>query len=137
MEIATTPKKYSSDTGLVYSCQYHVIFTPKYRRKVLVNGVDSRFKELVLEKQQEYQYEMLEMEVMPDHVHLLISVNPKIGVYSVVSKIKGYTSRQLRNEFPWLQTRLPTLWTRSKFISSVGSVSLETVKKYIEDQKGK
>lgn len=137
MEIASTHKKYNTDAGLVYSCQYHVIFTPKYRRRVLLNGVDEKLKELVLEKQQEYQYEVIEMEVMPDHIHLLISVNPKIGVYSVVKKIKGYTSHQLRNEFTWLKSRLPTLWTRSKFISSVGAVSLETVKKYIEDQKGK
>jgi putative transposase len=70
------------------------------------------------------------------HVHLLIDCNPKFGVYNVINKIKGYSSRTLREEFPTLKSRLPTLWTRSKFISSVGSVSLEVVKKYIEEQKG-
>ena len=77
------------------------------------------------------------MEIMPDHVHLLIDVNPKIGVYQVVNRIKGYTSHVLREEFPELRRRLPTLWTHSKFISSVGAVTLEVVKKYIEGQKGK
>jgi len=74
---------------------------------------------------------------MPDHVHLLIDVSPKIGVWTTVNKIKGYTSNILRKEFPELKSKLPTLWTHSKFISTVGSVTLETVKKYIEEQKNK
>ncbi len=72
---------------------------------------------------------------MPDHVHLLLDVDPRIGIDKIVGKIKGYTSFQLRDEFPWLKKRLPTLWTRSKFISTVGAVTLEVVQKYIEDQK--
>lgn len=133
--IVSPHKKYQSDGQFVYSCQYYVIFCPKYRRKVLENGVDVRLKALIEEKQQEYGYEVIEMEIMPDHVHLLLSVNPKIGVYSVVTKIKGYTSFTLREEFPELKSRLPCLWTRSRFISSVGTVTLEVVKKYIEEQK--
>lgn len=73
---------------------------------------------------------------MPDPVHLLLDVNPKVGVYRVVSKLKGYSSRQLRQEFPWLKSRLPTLWAHSKFIASVGAVTLEVVKQYIDHQKG-
>jgi putative transposase len=88
-----------------------------------------------MEKQEEYCYEVLDMEVMPDHVHLLLDVDPKIGIYSVITKIKGYTSKQLREEFPALKKRIPTLWTHSKFISSVGSVTLDVVKRYIEEQK--
>ncbi|WP_292379364.1 IS200/IS605 family transposase [Methanosarcina sp. UBA289] len=137
MEIQNKNKKYKSSKHLVFSCQYHVIFCPKYRRKVLTGKIAERLKELILEKQEEFQYEILDMEVMPDHVHLLIDVDPKIGVYSVVSKIKGYTSKQLREEFPGLKKKLPTLWTLSKFISSVGSVTLDVVKKYIEEQKNK
>jgi len=121
---------------MVYSCQYHVIFCPKYRRSVLIPPIDKRLKELILERQKDYQYKVLEMEVMPDHVHLLIDVNPRIGVYYVVSRIKGYTSHVLREEFPELRKRLPTLWTHSKFISSVGAVTLEVVMRYIEEQKG-
>lgn len=135
MEIKNQNKRYKSSRHLVFSCQYHVIFCPKYRRPVLTDKIAIRLKEIILEKQEEFQYEVLDMEVMPDHVHLLIDVDPKVGVYSVVSKIKGYTSKQLRSEFPMLKSRLPTLWTLSKFISSVGSVTLDVVKKYIEEQK--
>ncbi len=87
-------------------------------------------------KQTEYGYEVLDMEIMPDQVHLLLDVNPKKGVFNVANHIKGYTSHELRNEFSTLKSRLPTLWTQSKFISSVGAVTLEVVKKYIEGQKG-
>lgn len=137
MEILNSDKKYRSSHSIVYSCQYHVIFCPKYRRKVLVDGVDIRLKELLIEKEEEYGYTVLEMEIMPEHVHLLLDVNPQIGIVSVIAKIKGYTAHILRKEFPWLKSRIPCLWTRSKFVSTVGAVSLDIVKQYIEDQKGK
>ena len=136
MQLENLHKQYKSDKRLVYSCQYHIIFCPKYRRHVLKNGIDERLKTLVLEKQNAYEYIVLGMEVMSDHIHLLLDINPKIGVYSVISKIKGYTSHALREEFIELKRKLPCLWTNSNFISTCGSVSLETVKKYIEDQKG-
>lgn len=135
MQIQNKDKTYHSDHSIVYSCQYHVVFCPKYRRSVLVNGVDVRLKELILEKQQEYGYTVLEMEVMADHAHLLLDVDPRIGIDNVVAKIKGYTAHKLREEFPGLKSRLPNLWTRSKFIATVGTVSLEVVKRYIENQK--
>ena len=135
MEIVNTSKEYRISNHLVYSCQYHVIFCPKYRRAVLEGDIDIRLKQLILEKQKEYGYEVLDMEVMPDHVHLLLDIDPKKGVVTVVNMIKGYTSHELRKEFPSLKSRLPTLWTHSKFISSVGSVTLDVVKKYIEGQK--
>ena len=137
MEIAQKSKKYKSEKHLVYSCQYHVIFCPKYRRSVLTEQIAERLKQLILEQQSKYKYEVLDMEIMPDHVHLLLDVNPRIGIYKVVNAIKGYSSHILREEFPELKRRLPTLWTHSKFISSVGSVSLDVVKRYIESQKGK
>jgi putative transposase len=138
MDIAKTGKKYNSDGDFIYSCQYHVIFCPKYRRKVLEEPIAKRLKELVLSKQEEYGYLVEDMEVLLDHVHLILDVNPKLGgVYRIVSKIKGYTSHELRQEFPELKSRLPTLWTNSRFISSVGSVTLEIVKQYIANQKNK
>jgi putative transposase len=136
MELRQGPKPYHTDHSIVYSCQYHVIFCPKYRRPVLVDAVAARLKELVLAKQDEYGYTVLGSDVMPDHVHLLLDVDPRIGVASVVAKIKGYTSHELRQQFPWLRRRLPTLWTRSKFISSVGAVTLDVVQAYIASQKG-
>ena len=135
MEVTQPNKSYKSYDHMVFSCQYHVIFCPKYRRKVLIDGVDVRLKELLKEKESEYGYSIMEMEVMPDHVHLLIDVEPERNITQIVNLIKGYTSHVLREEFPWLKKRIPTLWTRSKFISSVGTVTLEVVQKYIEEQK--
>jgi len=137
MEIVNPTKKYHQSHNWVYSCQYHVVWCPKYRRQVLVPPIDQRLKELFLEKQDAYGYEVIEMEVMPDHVHLILDVNPQVGIKSVVSKIKGYTSRTIREEFPFMKKKLPTLWTRSKFVSTVGAVSLAVVKEYIQEQKGR
>ena len=85
--------------------------------------------------QEEQNFKVMEMEVMPDHVHLLLDVDPTIGINVIVSRIKGKTAHILTREFPEIRRRIPTLWTRSKFIASVGSVSLETVKEYIKSQK--
>lgn len=137
MEIKDSRKEYKTTPTMVYSCQYHVIFTTKYRRKVLSDNIQKRLIELISEKQKEYGYVIIEAETMLDHVHLLLDVNPQKGIYKIIGKMKGYTSKILRDQFPELKSKLPTLWTRSKFISTVGSVSLETVKKYIEEQKNK
>ena len=119
----------------VYSCKYHIVFCPKYRRKVLREPIAERFKELVLSLQEQYNFIVIEMEVMPDHVHLLLDIDPTVGVNKIVSKIKGFTAHYLTREFPELKRKLPTLWTRSKLIATVGSVSLEVVKQYIQEQK--
>ena len=136
MRLEQAEKPYHTDHSIVYSCQYHVIFCPKYRRPVLEEAVANRLKEMILEKQFEYGYAVMSMEIMPEHVHLLLDVDPRVGVNNVVAKIKGYTSHELREEYPWLKKRLPTLWTRSKFISTVGAVTLDTVQRYIADQRG-
>lgn len=136
MELRQPSKPYHTGHNIVYSCQYHVIFCPKYRRKVLNDEVAARMKELVLTKQADYGYTIIEMAVMPDHVHLLLDVDPRAGINVVVGKIKGFTSHALRTEFPWLKKRLPTLWTRSKFIATVGAVTLDVVQQYIANQKG-
>jgi putative transposase len=136
MELHTPTKPYHTDHSIVYSCQYHVIFCPKFRRKVLTGAVAERLHALVLEKQQEYGYTVMDMAVQPDHVHLLLDIDPRHGVNAIVGKIKGYTSHALREEYPWLKKRLPTLWTRSKFIASVGAITLDIVQQYIENQKG-
>ena len=127
--------EYRTTNTTVYCCRYHVIFCPKYRRKVLIHGIDERFKEIVLSLQDKLNFKVLEMEVMPDHVHLLLDVDPTIGIDKIVMKIKYNTAHVLRKEFPELRSKLPTLWSRSKFIASVGSVSLDVVKKYIASQK--
>ena len=78
--------KYKSNNNIVYSCKYHVVFCPKYRRKVLNNGVDERLKELINNICQELHVDLIEMEVMPDHVHLLLEVDPQFGIHKVVKR---------------------------------------------------
>lgn len=120
----------------MYACEYHIIWCTKYRRSVLSPEIQERLKALIFEQQQAYQYIVREVQSMPDHIHLLASIPPDISVTSVISKIKGYTAKILRTEFPTLTRRLPCLWTRSKFVASAGSVTLEGLKQYIETQKG-
>lgn len=128
--------EYKSNNNVVFSCKYHVVFCPKYRRKVLVNGVDERLKTIIKETAAELRVEILEMEVMPDHVHILCEVDPQFGIHRYVKTVKGRSSRILREEFPWLKKRLPSLWTNSYFVSTVGGAPLQVIKQYIEQQKG-
>ena len=127
--------EYKSNNNVVYSCKYHVVWCPKYRRKVLVGDIAERLKELIAQKAAEINAEVIEMEVMPDHVHLLIEVDPQYGINRAVRHIKGDSSHVLRSEFPSLKSRLPTLWTNSYFVSTVGGAPLEIIKQYIENQE--
>ena len=127
--------KYKSNHNVVYSCKYHIVWCPKYRRKVLVDTVAVRLKELIYSMSQEFQVELIELEIMPDHVHLLADIDPQFGVHNFIKRIKGRTSRILRQEFPLLTTKLPTLWTNIYFVSTVGGAPFAIVKKYIESQK--
>ena len=111
------------------------MWCPKYRRKVLTNGVDVRLKELLLEYAANLSVDILEMEIMPDHVHILMEVAPQFGIHKAVKSLKGYTSKVLRSEYPFLKTRMPTLWTNSYFVSTVGGDPLEVIEQYIENQK--
>lgn len=128
--------KYKSNNNVVYSCKYHVVWCPKYRRSVLVNKVDERLKSILYETANDVGAEILELEVMPDHVHLLVEIDPQYGINKLVRHLKGRSSNLLRKEFPSLKSRIPSLWTNSYFVSTVGGASLTDVKKYIENQKG-
>ena len=100
-----------------------------------MDGVDVRLKEILLATAERHQFTITDLEVMPDHVHVLIDCNPRYGIMQCVKDLKRESASLLRKEFPHLRSRLPNMWTRSTFIGSVGSVSLEVVKKYIADQK--
>lgn len=126
---------YKINNNIVYSCKHHVVWCSKYRRKILTDGVDVRLKDLLLEYAKKISVDILEIEILPDHIHLLIEVDPQFGIHKAIKLLKGYTSKVLRSEFPFLRTKLPTLWTNSYFITTADSVSLETIKKYIENQK--
>lgn len=127
--------KYKTNHNVVYSCKYHVVWCPKYRRKVLTGEIEKRLKELIYELAAGINAEVFELEVMPDHVHLLIEVDPQYGINRAVRHIKGASSHILRTEYPYLKSRLPTLWTNSYFVSSVGGAPFTEIKKYIENQK--
>jgi putative transposase len=127
--------EYKSNQNVVFSCKYHVVWCPKYRRPVLVNGVDTRLKTIVSGVVAETRSELIELKVMPDHVHLLVEVDPRFGIRELVKRIKGRSSRLLRHEFPALRSRPPTLWTNSYFVSTVGRSPLAVVKQYIENQE--
>ena len=128
-------RQFKSNHNVVYSCKYHVVWCPKYRRRVLINGVDVRLKEVLALSAGDLRAEIIEMEVMPDHVHLLVEVDPQFGIHRLVKLLKGRSSWLLRQEFPWLKKRLPTLWTNSYFVATVGGAPLAVVKQYIENQK--
>lgn len=130
-------ERYAKNAGAVFSLKYHVVWCPKYRRSVLVKPVDARLKALLRQKAEELDLTIHVMEVMPDHVHLFVEGGPTICVAEIVNGLKGFTSHTLREEFPFLKSRLPTLWSRSYYAGSVGSVSEAVVRKYIEGQKGK
>lgn len=124
-----------SNNNVVYRCHYHVVWCPKYRRRVIEGGVDVRLKEIVREVCAERRCDIIELETMPDHVHLLVSVDPQYGIHRLVKQVKGRSSRLLRQEFPSLKSRLPTLWTNSYFVATVGGAPLEAVKQYVENQR--
>lgn len=124
---------YSNTT--VYNIGYHIIWCPKYRRKVLQSPVSDRLGILLMKKADEIDVIIKTMEIMPDHLHLFVKAKPTACPHWIVQQLKGYTSRILRQEFEPLRTRLPSLWTRSYYVESCGHISEDVVKKYIEDQK--
>ncbi len=126
--------RYKSNRNIVYSCKYHIVWCPKYRRKVLVGDIAVRLKEIIRQVAKEMQVEIIEMEVVEDHIHLLCEIDPQLGVNKFVKTVKGRSSKILRSEFPHLKSKLPTLWTNSYFVSTVGGAPLEVVKQYIENQ---
>lgn len=129
------PKGYLSSETSVHFMNYHFVWCPKYRRKVITGAVEKRLKQLLQEKSQDMGCNILALETMPDHVHIFVRANPLIAPNRIIAGFKGYSSRILRQEFPHLISSMPTLWTRSYFVSTYGHVSDITIKKYIEEQK--
>jgi putative transposase len=127
-------KKVRRFSGGVYDLGLQVVWCPKYRRPVLGGRVAERLEELIRAKAEERGWEIIALEVMPDHVHLFVKHDPKSSASYVANQFKGFTSGVLRAEFPHLKSRMPTLWSSSYFAASVGAVSADTVQKYIDTQ---
>jgi REP-associated tyrosine transposase len=128
-------RHYKANRNVYYSCKYHVVWCPKYRRKVLVDEVAEQLKQVIHGVCQEHAVEILSVDIQPDHVHLLVEVDPQFGIHRLVRLMKGRSSRLMRHAFPQLKTRMPTLWTNSYFVNTVGGAPLAVMKQYIENQK--
>jgi putative transposase len=129
------PRGYQRTTTAVYLMNYHFVWSPRYRRKLLTGKIAERLGQLIYEKAGQLECGVIQLRIMPDHVHLFIESIPKLSPNRVIGEIKGYTSRVLRREFPEL-LKMPTLWTRSYFVSTAGNVSSKVIEQYIEAQKG-
>lgn len=127
--------KYRTTKTTVSLINYHFVFCPRYRRKIfLINGVEERFKNLVKYVCKEMKIEIIAIECDKDHTHIFLNTLPTLSPSDIMQKIKGYTSKILREEFKEL-FNMPSLWTRSYFVSTAGNVSSETIKIYVENQK--
>jgi len=127
--------EYKNNNKVIYSCKYDVVWCPKYRKSVLGDKVAQDLKRILYGVAAERRAEIIELEVMPDHVHLLVEVDPQYGIHRLIKQMKGRSSRQLRSKHKPLRTRIPTLWTNSYFVSTVGGAPLKVIKRYIKSQK--
>lgn len=131
-----TTTRYRRSEGAVYTLTYHIVWCPKYRRAVLTGVIAEEVAALIREKAAALGATVHTLEVMPDHVHLFVESDPTLPVQFLVNQFKGYTSRLLRDRYPALKSRLPSLWSRSYYVGTVGTVSEATVRRYIDAQKG-
>jgi putative transposase len=124
---------YKSNKSQIYLINYHLIWCPKRRKRVLVGDIRNRLETIIRNTSQEKGVDVLALEIMPDHLHLFISSYPQLEIHKLVKLFKGRSSNQLRKEFKEL-LKMPCLWTRSYFVSTAGNVSNKTIRKYIEAQ---
>jgi len=127
---------------VVHVCVYHVVWATKYRRQVLdlrntPDGprVCDRLKEIAAGIAAENDWTIRALETMPDHVHLFIQADNVTSPRDLANAFKGRTSHVLREEFPELKRRLPSLWTRSYFVATAGDVSAATIQQYVQNQR--
>ena len=128
--------EYKHSRNQVFLINYHLVWCPKRRKKVLVNKIAKRLKEIFNQVAKEKDIDILTLEVMPDHLHLFVSCQPQMTIHKLVKAFKGRSSNILRKEFPEL-LKLPSLWTNSYFVSTAGNISNKTIQKYIENQSKK
>ena len=127
---------YQHSRNKVYLIQYHLVWCPKRRKPVLVGKIKERLEQIIYEVADDLGIKVLKLAINPDHLHLFVTAYPTLPVHKIVKRIKGRSSHILRQEFPEL-LKLPSLWTHSYFVATIGNVSKETIEKYIEAQKGR
>jgi putative transposase len=126
-----------ANANFAFQRAYHVVWCPKYRRSVIGGRIEARLKEIIAEVVAEKGAWLIELETMPDQVHLLVEVDPQFRIQKLVKAIKGRSSRLLRQKFSWLRSRLPTLWTNSYFVATVGAAPLSVINRYVESQNSR
>ena len=128
--------EYQRDEHRVHLIVYHLIWCPRRRKSILVGKIKERCQYLIEEKCKEQGWLILSLAIQPDHMHVFVRVWPANSAADVVKELKGVTSFHLRKEFQEVTSKLPSLWTRSYFASTAGNVSKETIRRYIDAQKG-
>ena len=121
------------EKNCVHELGLHLVFCPKYRKPIFTGIVEVELKHILSQTCAEYGWGVEALEIMPDHVHLCASLPPKIPIHKLLKLAKGRSSNYLRKEFPHL-LKMPTLWSRSYFATTVGDVSTEKVMEYIKKQ---
>lgn len=134
-EAKTAMQTVKTNLNIAYRCTYHVVWCVKYRRQLLTPEVETRLKAITEQVCAKRGCQLREMEADKDHFHVLVDCDPQYGIHRLIKEIKGLSSRLLRQEFRHCRTRVPSLWTNSYFVATVGGAPLEVVKKYIENQK--
>lgn len=121
-----------------YLCQYHIIWCPKFRFSVIKDNIESELKNVLLEIAKKYDYEIFEIEAMPDHIHLFIGIKPTVAPTDVIRTLKSISAIELFKKFPKLKkfyAKCGSLWSKGYFVSTIGKVSEETIRRYIQEQK--
>jgi putative transposase len=124
---------YQKDEHRVHYVAYHLVFSPKRRKPILTGAIADDCAQQIKNKCEEKGWKVLSLAIQPDHVHLFVQVFPSVSAETVVKECKGISSYYLRNKYSETK-KLPCLWTKSYFVSTVGIVSSETIQKYIEAQ---
>lgn len=135
-KLSTQDYEYRRTENSVSSINYHFVFVPKRRKAVLVGDIAARMQSIIFDLVTEHGWKLIALEVMPDHVHMFINAPTHESASEIARWVKGRASRCLREEFPSLK-KLPSLWSPSYFVATTGQVSTDTIRKYIENQRGK
>jgi putative transposase len=129
-------KRWTHSNKAIYNLGYHLIWCPKFRRNILFGKLSNRLKEILIEKSKDIEVSIENLQINGDHVHLFVKCSPIDSPHFIVQQLKGASSNILRKEFPELM-KMPSLWTRSYYCESIGKISEDEIKKYIENQKNK
>src|ERR1700741_1781787 len=127
--------RYRTNAGSLYSLRYHLVWCPKYPKRILIDALEKRLRQLLYQRAEEIKAQIHALEIMPDHVHMFVESDPTMAPARLAAQFKGFTSQHLREEFPWIESSPPILWSSSYYIGSVGAVSQTTVKRYIANQR--